>query len=67
MTTAKQESHLKNLWQKHQDLEDLVQESYANYASDQEVSDLKKQRLAAKQDYLAYADSLDGAGLPDDY
>ena len=67
MVTRKQENHLAALRKKHQDLNDEVQESYNNYANDMDVSELKKKRLAAKQDYMAYADSLDGAGLPDDY
>ena len=50
MNKAKLKQHIENLKQKHEDLEQQIQEAYNHYYPDEKIKELKIKKLQVKKE-----------------
>lgn len=50
MQEAKLAYHLEHLMNRHDELDQIIQDEYARYQDDRQVSNLKKEKLALKDE-----------------
>ncbi len=58
MNREKLEHHIKHLQEKHDALDRLIQEEYNRYQDDKAVSDLKKEKLALRDEIEKFKKDL---------
>lgn len=59
MNREKLENHIKHLQQKHDDLDQIIQDEYNRYQDDRLVLHLKKQKLLIKDEIEKFKKDLD--------
>lgn len=59
MNREKLENHIKHLQQKHDDLDQIIQDEYNRYQDDRLVLHLKKQKLLIRDEIEKFKKDLD--------